>query len=63
MNTQNNFLIESDQIYKNLEDYYKPEKIKSFNNWEDFLDDINYICETDSIAKPNFIKMVQENYF
>jgi hypothetical protein len=53
----------SNEIYKKLEDYYTSEKIKSFDSWDDFLEDINYMIETDSMAKPNFIKMVQKNYF
>lgn len=53
----------SDEIYNKLEEYYTADKIKTFNSWEDFLEDINYILETDSIAKPNFVRMVQKNYF
>jgi hypothetical protein len=53
----------SDEIYRNLKEYYTPEKIKSFKNFEDFLEDINYVCETNSTGMLLFIKMVQENYF
>lgn len=53
----------SDEIYKKLEEYYTADKIKTFNSYEDFLEEINYILETDSIAKPNFVNMVQKNYF
>jgi hypothetical protein len=53
----------SDEITNLLEFYYDSEKIKSFNTFEDFLDDINSMLETNSFSKPKFIRKIQENYF
>ncbi len=52
----------SSEIYMKLEEYYTDEKLKTFKTFDDFLEDINYLLETDSIAKPNFVKMVAKKF-
>lgn len=53
----------SDELYKKVEQYYNEDKIRSFENFNDFLGDINSTLKYDTLAKLLFVNMVKKNYF
>lgn len=46
-------------ILKLLKEHYTENKLKEFKNQEEFLDDINYVCENGGTGKLIFIKEVE----
>ena len=46
-----------------LHDWYTPDLIKSFATFDDFLEDINSLCEEGGTGKLLFIKEVEAIYF
>ena len=46
-----------------LREYYTSEKLKSFSSFDEFLEDINFLCENGGLGKLLFIKEVEEIYF
>ena len=52
----------SKKITASLRDYYSVDYLKTFKTFDDFLDDINNICEQGGTGKLLFIKEVSE-YF
>ena len=53
----------SKEIHNELELMYPEDKIKSFKNKEDFLEDINYECKGHSLGKVMFISETIKKYF
>jgi len=53
----------SDELYKKIEQHYNEDKIRSFENFSDFLGDINSMLKYDTLAKLLFVNMVKQNYF
>ena len=49
-------------IDKTLREYYTDEKLKSFKNFVEFLENINYVCEEGGTGKLLFIKYVQQKF-
>lgn len=53
----------SSLIYQLLQQRYTEDKIKQFKDVNEFLDEVNEICESDCYSKLLFIKQTIEKYF
>lgn len=53
----------SKKIEAELFKIYTPEKMKEFKTCRDFLEDVNFLCETDSTGKLIFIRTIRQKYF
>lgn len=53
----------SKAIKKALEEYYTPERLNEFKSFNEFLEDINYLCENGGTGKVIFIKFIEDNCF
>lgn len=54
----------SKQAQNIIIEYYTDELIKTFNEWDDLLTDINFICYNDlGIGKLIAIKIIKDKFF
>lgn len=52
----------SKTILNTLREYYTEDYLKTFKSFDEFLEDINFVCEEGGTGKLLFIKETQSNY-